>query len=258
MSKSINTSLAEKLLMSFGVTRPDQIDLEAVARSLNAKVKVRRLDGCEARIIGKGDRAIISLDERMLHRRRRFSLGHDIGHWECHRGFCLACAKEDIGRGGAAKNPKERVADQYAAHLLMPRFLMREVIQGRHLNLDLIEHVSETFDVSRLAAAIRLLEIEPEPCVIIRHSTNSAPWKLASRGVDRRWTPRLRAETGSHAHGILEGGFGDQVTPETVSAEDWFMNDNAHLFEVTEQSFCCLDDEVLTLIVIQDEGMMAD
>lgn len=254
----ICTSPAEDLLIARGVSRPDQINLVAIAWSLNAKVKVRRLEGCEARIIGKDDRAIISIDDRMPERRRRFSTGHEIGHWMCHRGQCLACAKEDIGRGAAARNPKERVADRYAADLLMPRFLVRDVIRGRRLDLGLIGAVSEAFDVSRLAAAIRLLEMEPEPCILIRHSATEAPWRMTSRGVDRRWTPRLRAEPGSHAHGILSGCLGDQAAPERVSAEDWFENDDAHRFEVMEQSFRCLDGESLTLIVLRDEEMMAD
>lgn len=251
-------SPAEALLIERGIDHPDQIDLVKIARSLNAKVKVRRLEGCEARIIGKNDRAMISLDDRMPERRRRFSLGHEIGHWMCHRGQCLACAKEDIGRGAAGKNPKERVADRYAADLLMPKFLMREVIRGQDLNLGLISHVSEAFDVSRLSAAIRLLEVEPEPCILIRHSRTGAPWRLVSRSVDRRWTPRLRAEVGSYAHSILEGRLGDQMQPELVSAEDWFQNDDAHLYEVLEQSFRCLEGEVMTIVVLKDEGMMAE
>ncbi|MDQ1902353.1 ImmA/IrrE family metallo-endopeptidase [Paracoccus sp. WLY502] len=254
----IRISPGEKLLRDRGVSRPDQIDLVEIAWDLGAKVKLRRLEGCEARIIGEGNRAIISIDETRPERRRRFSLGHEIGHWMCHRGQCLACAKEDIGRGGAGKNPKERVADRYAADLLMPGFLMREAVRGRRLDLNLIEHIADLFNVSRLAAAVRLLEMEHEPCVLIRHSMVGMPWRLISSSVDRRWTPRLRVESDSHAYGILSGHLGDQPRSETVSAEDWFENDDAHRFEVAEQSFRCLDGEVLTLIVLRDEGMLAE
>lgn len=254
----VRISPAEKLLRDRGVAHPDQIDLVEIAWSLGAKVKLRPLDGCEARIIGKGDRAIISIDESRPERRRRFSLGHEIGHWMCHRGQCLACAKEDIGRGAAGKNAKERIADSYAADLLLPRFLIRDAVRGRRLDLNLIKHIADAFKVSRLAAAIRLLEIEHEPCILIRHSTIGAPWRLTSANVDRRWAPRLRVEPGSHGHGILSGSLGDQSHPETVSAEDWFENDDAHCFEVTEQSFRCLDGEVLTLIVLRDEEMLAE
>lgn len=254
----IRISPAEKLLRDRGISHPDQIDLDEIAWSLGAKVKLRSLDGCEARIIGKGDRAIISIDKSRPMRRRRFSLGHEIGHWMCHRGQCLACAKEDIGRGAAGKNVKERTADRYAADLLLPGFLIREAVRGQRLDLNLIEHIANAFKVSRLAAAIRLLEIEHEPCILIRHSTFGPPWRLTSASVDRRWTPRLKVEPGSHSHGIISGRLGDQPFPEEVSAEDWFANDDAHCFEVTEQSFRCLDGEVLTLIVLREEEMLAE
>ena len=45
-------SPAERLLQELGVTEPDEIDLEAIAYYVNARVRYRRLDGCEARIIG--------------------------------------------------------------------------------------------------------------------------------------------------------------------------------------------------------------
>ena len=55
-------SPAERLLQELGVTDPDEIELEAVAYHVNAHVRYRRLDGCEARIIGNGDRAIITVN----------------------------------------------------------------------------------------------------------------------------------------------------------------------------------------------------
>lgn len=65
-------SAAERLLRSLGIERPEEIDLEAVAWSLGAKVKYRQLKSCEARICGCGDRAIISIDSEKIPQRRRF------------------------------------------------------------------------------------------------------------------------------------------------------------------------------------------
>ena len=67
----------ERVLQQLGVTEPDDIDLEAIAWTLGAEVRYRQLDGCEARIIGCGDRAIITVNERSSPRRRRFSVGHE-------------------------------------------------------------------------------------------------------------------------------------------------------------------------------------
>jgi Zn-dependent peptidase ImmA (M78 family) len=256
---SAKASLAEQLLLDLGISHPEHIDLERIARSQGAKIRYRMLNGCEARIVGEKDRAIISIDERVPERRQRFSIGHELGHWMCHRGQCLACQKMDIGRGGVGTKPKEKVADRYAADLLMPRFLLREVVRQRPgLDLGMIEDVVEVFGVSRTAAALRLVETEVEPCILIRHSRVEQPWRIPSPSVDRRWTPRMRVDPGTHAHDILHARAGDQLSAELVSAEDWFTNDGADQYEILEQSFRSLEGEVLTLIVIKDEAMLAD
>ena len=52
---------AERLLQEVGVTDPNEIDLEAIAFYLGARVRYRKLEGCEARIIGRNDAAIITI-----------------------------------------------------------------------------------------------------------------------------------------------------------------------------------------------------
>lgn len=55
-------SPAERVLQELGITDPGEIDLEAIAWHLGARIKLAELDGCEARIIGYRDRAIIRVD----------------------------------------------------------------------------------------------------------------------------------------------------------------------------------------------------
>jgi hypothetical protein len=63
---------AERLLQKLGITEPEEIDLEAIAFHLGACVRFRKLDGCEARIIGRNDQAIITIGEDCSYRRKRF------------------------------------------------------------------------------------------------------------------------------------------------------------------------------------------
>ena len=39
------------------------------------------LTGCEANIIGRGDKAIITINSKSIPGRQRFSAGHELGHW---------------------------------------------------------------------------------------------------------------------------------------------------------------------------------
>jgi hypothetical protein len=54
-------TVPERLLQDLGVTDPDEIDLEAIAWTMGAEVRYRPLDGCEARILGRDDEAIITV-----------------------------------------------------------------------------------------------------------------------------------------------------------------------------------------------------
>lgn len=55
----------------------------------------------------------------------------------------------------------------------------------------------------------------------------------------------------------IHNGALDQAQGFIVSAEDWFKNDGADQHEVIEQSFRSRDGEVLTLLTITNEAMLA-
>ena len=71
---------AEALLKSLGVNAPDDIDLEAIAWHVGAIVRYQRLDNCEAQIVGLGNRSVITVNSDSSSTRRRFSIGHELGH----------------------------------------------------------------------------------------------------------------------------------------------------------------------------------
>jgi Zn-dependent peptidase ImmA (M78 family) len=64
---------------------------------------------------------------RSSRRRRRFSIGHELGHWHYDRGRMLVCLADEIGRGTVIESSPERLADQFASQLLMPEYLLRPV-----------------------------------------------------------------------------------------------------------------------------------
>ena len=114
---------AERLLQDLGITEPDEIDLHAIAFHTGARVRYRPLDGCEARIVGTRDQAIITVKADSSPRRKQFSIAHELGHWHHHRGECLACRAEKSRPGGQLS--PERVANGYAGDLLMPNYIFR-------------------------------------------------------------------------------------------------------------------------------------
>ena len=55
-----------------------------------------RLDGCDATIVGSARKAVIAVNSRSSPERRRFSIGHELGHWHHHRGRILFCGSKDV------------------------------------------------------------------------------------------------------------------------------------------------------------------
>src|SRR3546814_13781746 len=94
--------------------------VEAMSWEAGAEVRVAPLYSCEARIIGYGDRAIITVASGGIWQRRRFSVAHELGHWKYHRGRSFVCRSDDIGNQRRSFTDPERVADAYAADLLLP------------------------------------------------------------------------------------------------------------------------------------------
>ncbi len=95
--------------------------------------------------------------------RRRFTIAHEIGHWELHASEVSAnfiCRLGDVREAGPAKGSpeavREREANRFAAELLMPedRMHARVASDGN----DVIDQ-ARWFDVSPLSMAYRLYNL---------------------------------------------------------------------------------------------------
>jgi hypothetical protein len=246
---------AERLLQDLGVTEPKEIDLEAIAFHLGARVRFRRLDGCEARIIGCNDTAIITVREDSKPSRKRFSLAHEIGHWSHHRGKSLVCRVEE-SRPQDSMSP-ERIANMYAADLLMPNYLLIPAIRAYpKLTFKTITEVSEAFKTSLAATAIRIVEADYWPAFVINHSSRGRRWFARAPHVPSHWFPRGELDADSFAFGILHGERPNDTIPHKIGAEAWFERWEAEKYELLEQSMRTIDGEILTLLLITDQRML--
>ncbi len=246
---------AERLLQELGITESKEIDLEAIAYHTGARVRFRPLDGCEARIIGNGDTAIITVNAHSHYPRKRFSIAHELGHWHHHRGKCLVCRAEEY-RPRDAVSP-ERAADSYAADLLMPHYLFRPLArqQGK-LTFNAVSALADAFTTSHTATAIRLVESDHSPALLVCHGTRGRKWFTRAPSVPEKWFPQDALDADSFAFGVLFGGKPDDPMPRRIGAEAWFDRWDAQSFELHEQTFRTGPDEILTLVLISDSKML--
>ena len=250
-------SPAERLLQELGVTKPDEIDLEAISYYVNARVRYRPLDGCEARIMGKGDEAIITVNTNSTYRRKRFSIAHELGHWHHHRGKCLTCRVEEYHPRDTLS--PERVADSYAADLLMPNYLFQPLArQQSKLTFKAVISLANIFNTSKPATAIRFVECDHFPAVLVCHGPKGRKWFARARSVPQRWFPRDDLDADSYAFGIQFGEAPDDPMPRKIGADAWFDRWDAERFEVYEQTIRSGPEETLTIVLISDPAMLED
>jgi hypothetical protein len=248
---------AERLLQELGITEPKEIDLEAIAFHAGACVRFRPLQGCEARIVGCGDTAIITVNSGSHYPRKRFSIAHELGHWHHHRGKCLVCRAEDY-RPHDTLSP-ERTADGYASDLLMPNYLFRPLArQYNKLNFKAISAIADIFTTSQTATAIRLVESDHSPALLVCHGPNGRKWFTRAPSVPKKWFPQESLDADCFAFGVLFGGGPDDSVPRRIGADAWFDRWDAPKFEVQEQTFRTSLDEVLTLLLIADPSMLQE
>lgn len=250
---------AELILLDLGIDSPADIDLDAIAWTLGARVRYRPLDGCEARIIGEGNKAIITVNCRSSPRRQRFSVAHELGHWQYHRGRILICRSDEIGRPREGQTATERTADNYAADLLMPWYLIRPVIRTYpRLNFHNIQTIADTFNTSLTSTTIRVVDSGEFPIVLVCHGHEGRRWFSRARDVPQRWFPRAELDHESFAFAILFGSSAEDHIPRKIGADAWFDRRDADEFEIYEQTVRIGNDEILTLLLITEDRMLEE
>lgn len=244
-------------MQSLEVHGPDDIDLHAIAWHIGViDIREREVEGCEARIVGRGSKAIISIKQGGNRRRQRFSIGHELGHWHFHRGQTLYCKAADI-RDHEVAQAKEKVANGFASDLLLPPYLLSPVVQDfKTIDVAAIREIARVFDASMSATAIKLVRLGLVTGMIVCHGTAGKRWHIPSPMVPPTWYPKAELDQSSPAFDMLFSVRQDQPTAKRAGAQLWFERRDAELFQITEQSFKVAEAEVLTLLMFVDQRML--
>lgn len=122
--------------------------------------------------------------------RIRFSFAHELGHYfiDEHRnamikGKSLHKSYNQFFR----KNIVEVEADFFASNLLMPKCYFRKSIGNQKFSADLINDLKTEYKISFTACAIRLLDIDIHPFMIIFAENSCVKWKYSSSDFPYKW-----------------------------------------------------------------------
>lgn len=249
---TIVLSKAEAILRAYGIDHPSQIDLEAIAYDMKATVRYQKLDGSEARIVGDGTSAIITVREDGQRPRQRFSIAHEIGHWvDRHGRGGFVCAKEDISPQNDRDRSAEAEANAFASELILPSFLFAPMAAGLPINLDTADKIGKEFQASLTATAIKLVKSTGKSAIVVCHSHAKRDWFVTSRGLpDGLWVAgELNHDTDAFELLYSPDGKGKtQVQQEAASR--WFSGRDARNLKVRSQSVKIADGVVLSMVAL--------
>ena len=251
MSKPVD---ADALLDELGITQPGEIDVEAIASHCGATVLYECLSGCEARILGVRDRAIITVRADSRRERQRFSVGHELGHWlrDRHRvGF--SCTESSFQVEWSSDNP-ERRANRFAADLLLPQRMFQPTARARSMTFETVRALASSFVTSLTATAIRLVELGSFPAMLVCSGADGKrKWFLQGRDVHLWPVQEVGRETVAYEMG--HGGT-PREGPVDVCCDAWIDHPKAARHVLVEDSVPMGSELVLSLLWWKDERQL--
>jgi Zn-dependent peptidase ImmA (M78 family) len=261
---------AERVLDELEISSPDDLQLiEQIAWARGALVRYEKLEGSEARLTAVGNPAIIIISTLMSNPpRKRFSIAHELGHFEMHRHrtSLSLCTKEKIDDWWSGKSNKEtsynqeQEANVFASALLLPERFFAPYCVDQEPSLYYISELADRFVVSLTATSLRYLYFSDEPLAIVFSQNNRISWFQETKSfgelrdelgffIDVR--SRLDASTRA-AFYFRSGGIPPGM--KSVKASSWFTagdyNEGANIKEhsIAMPSY----NAVLTLLWIDD------
>lgn len=248
----------DRLYRRLGIEEPDHLDIRAVAFEMGLEVQIAPLSACEARIIGTGDRGIITVRAGSHRLRQRFSVAHEIGHWVYHRGKALVCKQSDIGEGWEIARHREKVADDLAGRLLLPDFLIKPRARAiKRLTFAEVARIGSEFRVSKTATARRLVELDLFPCLLVGYGPKGRRWFTKSKLVPERWFPNKDLDSESDALRCVFGG-NELGRPTKLGADAFFDRHGSDRYEMLEETILVGHQEAVTILTLTDERMLED
>lgn len=160
---------ARAIIDELCIEAPQHIDLLAIAAHRGVFVKEGELNSAEGRLTVLGARGLITIRSDIREEgKKRFVIGHEIGHFELHRALVptMSCRESDFNEWTRNK-PLEMEANYFSSELLMPQNIFKAMTKGKKLSKTLLSSVAAEFKTSLTATAIRYLHFNQEYAIVM-------------------------------------------------------------------------------------------
>lgn len=163
-----------------------RIDLEKIedlCAVKNAFVKYETIDGAQGRILfsGASDKSMITIDDCIDYLpKKKFVLAHEFGHHLLHKQLMnFVCQEYDFNKwneNSSRTDYREYEANNFAAELLMPKNLVRDITSGKELRVSLMEDLSDELGSSITSACIQCTKYGDIPCYVVFSESGLIKW----------------------------------------------------------------------------------
>ncbi|RBP84066.1 Zn-dependent peptidase ImmA (M78 family) [Rhodobacter sp. 140A] len=184
------------------------VDVEALAREVSrnnadpiGKIVGGELPGFEGMLRPHRKRPewhIVYNDDPRYRGRVRFTIAHEFGHYQLHRPVLsdrdyksgtlqrdcdFQCKPLLPNAWQETERQREEEADTFASYLLMPLDDYREQVNGEEMTVDLLNHITDRYGVSLLAACRKWIDFTDRRAVMIVARDGFARWGRASKSA---------------------------------------------------------------------------
>ncbi len=225
---------AAKLWARFGFSEPADLVLEDLAFALGVVVIEGHLDSADARLVRNQKKGLIRVRKDIPEGgRKRFAIGHEMGHWELHEGVSqvFSCTSEDMLSGYKGSAP-EIEANLFAAELLMPRSLFRRQMGCENPSALVLRDLAGYFQTSLTATAVRFVELSDEKCAMVLVEDGRVRWWRASEVFDGFWLDSKMQVSSATVAGAHLTGEPLPHEAEEVDGDAWLGSKAARVADV--------------------------
>jgi hypothetical protein len=138
---------------------------------------------------GRNEWGIIYNSSMRSKGRINYTLAHEFGHYLLHRldyPDGIECGEQDMVRWDSAYGQIEHEANVFAANLLMPLDDYRKQIDPKTIiDLDIIGHCADRYEVSLMAAILRWIEYTERRAVLVVSRDGFILWARSSKAAFR-------------------------------------------------------------------------
>lgn len=254
-SGSLAVVRARSIINELGLREPSEIDIEAIAALRGVYVREDVLDGCDGRLLRKGNLGLICVKANTQEiGRKRFTIAHELGHFELHDKVdrSILCLEKDIQSGPKQADPIETDANNFATELLLPEIMFKPRCEQDNVSLSFIGKLAQEFKTSLTATALRFIDFTPHRCAIVFSDRRSIQWCKWTDDFGYLIQKGTSLDPDSFAFDLFHGG---QVPNEMmpVPASAWIQGRRLRASALVKEQSWRIYDCALTLIWVDDE-----